>query len=453
MGKDKTEAESQHWDFLSLMALTSYRFYTGFLSATWLPFVLAKEGAYLWGADQSLFMGLAKLIYGATVLLNPVLGFVGDWVVHYSHGIGRRLYIFCGVTLAASGIVLCLVADAHKLQMMMLVGILLWRMGEAINDVTTEALVPEMVPESQYQVAAAIKASSFLLGGLGGFILLIATAHLHFTWLYYAYLVGMLLAALPSMLLLTKQRLPGQAVSVESPRKPFWTSVSMAYLTPLSYAGGFPKACLAVFLFGCGTSPMFFLLLTVRDILGIHDEVQAQRHFAAVSMLFFVSAAVASLLGAARPSGEHDSARGRWTLIGTIICCGVAAVLMAFITFLPAGSTRMISFYAIALVYGGCFGNTFTRFQDVTWKLLPKNVAWANAMGFNVMGRNLGVGLGNFVAGLILELFVGTDGYRPVGYFMMTGACGLVILACAFVGHAAMLQGEDMENEARCIRS
>ena len=32
-----------------------------------------------------------------------------------------------------------------------------WRMGEAVNDVTTKALVPKLLPPSQYQAGAAVK--------------------------------------------------------------------------------------------------------------------------------------------------------------------------------------------------------------------------------------------------------------------------------------------------------
>ena len=59
---------------------SSYRFYTGFLSATWLPYLLAMEGQDLWQEKQAMFMGVAKLIYGATILMNPIFGLVGDQI-------------------------------------------------------------------------------------------------------------------------------------------------------------------------------------------------------------------------------------------------------------------------------------------------------------------------------------------------------------------------------------
>jgi len=37
--------------------------------------------------------------------------------------------------------------------------VFVWRFGEAINDVTTEALVPELVPPEQFQVASSISSA------------------------------------------------------------------------------------------------------------------------------------------------------------------------------------------------------------------------------------------------------------------------------------------------------
>eukprot|EP00438_Fugacium_kawagutii_P034083 Skav206004 [mRNA] locus=scaffold2084:498872:504071:- [translate_table: standard] len=53
------------WSVFSVMCLLAYRLYTGFNTATWLPYLLAREGESLWFDDQAAFMGVAKLIYGA----------------------------------------------------------------------------------------------------------------------------------------------------------------------------------------------------------------------------------------------------------------------------------------------------------------------------------------------------------------------------------------------------
>merc|ERR1740138_991658 len=98
---------------------------------------------------------------------------------------------------------MCLISAKSHNFYSFIAGILIWRLGEALNDVTTEALVPEMVPKSQFKIASAIKASSFLFGGLFGYLLLIVFVEVHYSWLYYSYLLGMFLCAVPSLMLLT----------------------------------------------------------------------------------------------------------------------------------------------------------------------------------------------------------------------------------------------------------
>ena len=97
------------------------------------------EGQDLWRENQSLVMGVAKLIYGLTILLNPIFGLFGDQVVKLSHGAGRRLFVCSSACMARVGILTCLLsAKSHNFSMF-IAGIFLWRLGEALNDVTTEA--------------------------------------------------------------------------------------------------------------------------------------------------------------------------------------------------------------------------------------------------------------------------------------------------------------------------
>ncbi|CAE7704817.1 unnamed protein product, partial [Symbiodinium sp. CCMP2456] len=56
--------QSASWSVCGVACLMAYRLYTGFNTATWLPYLLAREGEDLWYEDQAAFMGLAKLIYG-----------------------------------------------------------------------------------------------------------------------------------------------------------------------------------------------------------------------------------------------------------------------------------------------------------------------------------------------------------------------------------------------------
>merc|ERR1719191_1923964 len=120
------------------------------------------EGEALWPENQALFMGIAKLIYGITVLMNPMFGLVGDLLAETCHGAARRLWILLGIVLSALGIFICLYAGPKHEFLLYMGGITLWRFGESLNDVTTEAIAPELVPQKQFGLASSIKAASFL---------------------------------------------------------------------------------------------------------------------------------------------------------------------------------------------------------------------------------------------------------------------------------------------------
>lgn len=477
---EKTDA-APAWSSFAITCLVAYRFYSGFNSATWLPYLLAKEGECLWEENQASFMGIAKLLYGATMLLNPCLGLFGDRAVETSHGPGRRLFIWSGVLMAAGGMCVCICSDASRNFWLFMVGIVFWRLGEAFNDVTVEALAPEMVPPAQYQTASAIKAAIFLLGGVVGYVALIVFADYDFGWVYTAYLIGMLVCALPQLTILSVFENPRIKFRY-SRNDSFLQSMAKAYLAPARIPGGFPMACLAVFVFSLGTAPMFFLLLMVRDLIGLHNEVEEQRLFSYLSIVFFVSAATASVVLYA---GSRTEIRGQDSLPGRIrnLCWWIVAfaaveIAMPFMCTIPDTSWKETYFYCMALMMGYAFGTCFSRFQDCTWQLLPANCDMANSMGFNVMSRNAGVGFGNFLAGMALDVFPSrrhtiadvavkyrnwlhfshpgmiiqwlheVPGYTAMGYYVMCGTSGLLVLISGVVTYRAGRKAAELAEEA-----
>jgi len=433
------------WSIFGIIGLTAYRFYTGFLSATWLPYLLAMEGQYLWPDQQSIFMGLAKLIYGVTILMNPVFGLIGDQATSVSHAVGRRLFVRVGISLSALGMFICILAGRDHAFLSFLAGILIWRLGEALNDVTTEALIPEMVPQSQFQLASAVKACSFLLGGLFGYMLLIIFSEVDYSWLYFAYPVGMLISSVPPLFLLDQDRPLNWCEKSKPNDAHFLTSLLKAYTNPMAIPGGFPLACVSVFVFSLGTAPMFFLLLVVRDLLGVSDLVAMQEVFSADSIVFFISAAVAAAITSKLTGGRESSGfeiltfRAR-ILISSMAVFGAVIFFMPVIALLHNNVVRKTVFFALTALFGGSFGMAFTMFQEITWQLLPEGIEVANAMGFNVMSRLLGVGLGNFIAGLILDLSYtgGTSNgavYDPIGYLVMYTLSSLAIVGSCYIAH------------------
>lgn len=447
----------------AIMGLTVYRFYTGFLSATWLPYLLAMEGEDLWGENQALFMGIVKLLYGASILLNPLFGLLGDKAAMMSHGLGRRIFVRAGIILAALGIFICYYAAAHGMFKVFLFGILVWRLGEGLNDVTTEAICPEMLPPEQFQLSSSIRAAMFLVGGFVGYVAVMALAHVHYSWLYHGYLVMMLLCGLPALALMSDDEGVARTARLSEARRPLMASVLDAYRKPAQYAGGFPFACLSIFLFSCGSAPMFFLLLMLRDLVGIKDSIEVQMQFSLVSITFFLSAAVAAVLNMMLASGRGnpEEVSGGQPLVATevrwrsfqmtaasVFSFGLVVAMIPFLVLLETIEARRGAFYVLSALMGATFGSVYSRFQDCTWQLLPSNVETATAMGFSTMCKLLGAGLGNFGAGVILEFFqsrgfshhgmpVGAAGhvdhmsvaYGPIGYSILCAASATCVIA------------------------
>merc|ERR1719158_278863 len=115
-------------------------------------------------------MGAGKLIYGTSILLNPLFGLVSDQTILASRWSGRRLWLIIGVAISSMGVATVKAASSFQDPTSYLVATGLWMLGEAIADTTTETLVPEMVPPEQYDVASGIRSLMFLCGGLCGYL-------------------------------------------------------------------------------------------------------------------------------------------------------------------------------------------------------------------------------------------------------------------------------------------
>lgn len=184
---------------------------------------------------------------------------------------------------------------------------------------------------------------------------------------------------------------------------------------------------------------MFYLWLIIRDFLGVGNQIFLQRHFAACSVLFFLAAAAATVLDVTCGGRIEASSRSRyrdaaslaelsprsraesvaaakawekekiWRLKMLVVISGMFAVsvlLLPTVQFLKSRALQLEWFYILVTLFGAAFGLGFSRFQDATWRLLPQNCDMANAMGFSVMARNFGLGVGNFFFGVMLHEFV-----------------------------------------------
>jgi len=238
----------------------------------------------------------------------------------------------------------------------------------------------------------------------------------------------MFLTALPSLLLLNRD-LPAKPNKFREGNT-FSQNMSQAYIVPLSMEGGFPEISLAIFVMSCGTAPMFFFLLIIRDLLGVHNEVALSKDFAIGSILFFLGATVATAIdvvwgGRTGPQSrlsatddvplevkqeklqewEREKVKRLRVLVWLSMIFALSVVVLPLCQFLPTLTERFEVFYPLTAIFGLTFGLGYSRFQDATWRVLPQDCDMSNTMGFNVMARNFGLGVGNFGFGTLLEAF------------------------------------------------
>lgn len=492
-GEDNKEPPER--SFTTILLITSYRFYTGFLGATWVPFLIAKEGKALFSTDMALisaasFMGIEKMVYGFSFFLNPFFGLLSDKLAASSPWGGRSAFLLGGIGIAGIGIYGAKLASENRDVGGYLAASCLWMLGEAMADITTETVAPETVPPSQYDLAGAVKSTHHLVGALVGYIVLVIAAALdmNWRWLYVIYLGMMLLFALPTVACMRSlQDNTWRPRTGRTHTGPVCASIFEAYIAPMRYAGGFPRACLCMCVFSLGSGPMFFTLLMLHDLVGLKDSREQQTHFSCISIAFLVGACIMAACSGvssdpeprqsrqtsraqrqnvaesdssdqeattprrnsfgnggcgdagAGPAGQASPSEYRWTLMfWSCMSFGIACVLIPGVSLPSSPRDRLICFYIVSFFLGSGFGAVYSRFQACVWSLLPPQAEIANAMGFSALSKLAGAGFGNFIAGLILDSFRGffdpTHGqnYNSMGYFVMCWASAL----CVFISSA-----------------
>merc|ERR1719313_413700 len=123
-----------------------------------------------------------------------------------------------------------------------------------------------------------------------------------------------------------------------------------------------------------------------------------------------------------------------------MVSFGAVCCVMPCVSFLPASQDhRLVAFYVVSFFLGLAFGSVYARFQACTWSLLPPHVDVANAMGFAAVAKLVGIGIGNFAAGFILDGFRASvdktgQSYNFVGYMVMNGSsAGCVFISALLV--------------------
>jgi hypothetical protein len=304
----------QPWYVISL--LTTYKVYNGFLVATWVPFLIAKEGDHLMTPDAFLttasFMGVAKVIYGFSIFLNPFFGLVSDRITATAPKAGRSAFLMSGVCLASVGILAAKLSSKRQDVPWYLGSSCLWFFGEAMIDITVETAAPELLPKSQFDTASALKTVQMLLGSAGGYTCLIFLAHWNIGWetLYAIYFCLMLICAIPTLICIRALQ-DGRSTSNHGRGHtgPLFASLFEAYIAPARYPGGFMNACCALFVFSMATGPLFFTSLMLRDLVKFDNEKDWQVHFSGTSIAFLFFAVIAAMFnGVSKSSAQPRQA-------------------------------------------------------------------------------------------------------------------------------------------------
>jgi hypothetical protein len=241
-----------------------------------------------------------------------------------------------------------------------------------------------------------------------------------------------------------------------------------------------------MFVFSLGSGPMFFTLLMLHDLVGLKSSKEQQTHFSCISIAFLVGACVMAACSGvssdpeprqsrqssraprrnaaesdssdqetpnrrsnsgnqgggdagAGPPGQASPSEYRWALMfWSCMAFGIGCVLIPGVSLPAMPEHRLICFYCVSFFMGMGFGAVYSRFQACVWSLLPPQAEIGNAMGFAALSKLAGAGVGNFIAGFILDSFRGVidpihgQNYNSMGYFVMCWASAL----CVFIASA-----------------
>merc|ERR1719271_2000642 len=271
-------------------------------------------------------MGVGKFILASAMVLCPVFGLMNDQTLHPWGR--RRLWFMIGVLLITAGIALCAFSSLRRWPLLYLAGTLLWSLGESAAESTTEALVPDLCVPEDYTRAASMRGVMFMAGGLVGYGMIILTAAV-FQWnqsvFYIYYIVCVLIGAPWSIhyasptdaekralerlndpsraaerpsLLREGEQVPGDAdasipIDQEDNGKSYW---QRCYADCYDASPVFRMVSLGTVVLSMGSAGMMFVLLVLRDLVGVDDPVTQQVHLGLISMALMLTGSITSVI-------------------------------------------------------------------------------------------------------------------------------------------------------------
>merc|ERR1719482_1801691 len=202
-----------------------------------------------------------------------------------------------------------------------------------------------------------------------------------------------------------------------------------------------------------GSAGMMFVLLVLRDLVGVDDPVTQQVHLGLISMALMLTGSITSvIIGFV----GMDSVQ-RWWWMGIFITLNcICEVLVPCAVLAPDVSQRLYVLYGVACLKG--VGGMYNLMQPLTWEAIPDH--WksgtgsvARATAWISVTRSFGIGIGNFAGGFLLDFaravnedqeLTGDKKYPPLGYFLLFGYCAVT----GVIG-GLMLNSVNPNNEKR----
>jgi MFS family permease len=414
-----------------VVAFTAPDFYHGCLLSTFIPYVSAEEGPRLVGS-ASVLIGSSSAMFALSVILRPLMGKLSDWcVAKTSHAAGRRFSLLLGILICVLGTYGCAISSALECVFLYYISVFVMRLGADCFKVTNEALVWELVPESQVDIVNGFKGAMFFLGSLISFIFILCV-NLPAAWLYNLYVIVVLACVLPGAIaLIQTENMPTRSDS-DIPTDDEWLASALwsAYVKPMRYKGCFPRLCAAHFVYHIGLAPACILLLQLHDIVGTSGTSKVEAQWCYVSIFSTTLAALSSLALALQIRKDKSELTKEqlqdnilirlqpWALSGLVAMASIPVIGLVG----DAGSwLRSVLMYILTGAVCSTIGVCQVLFQEAVLRLLPDAARYPNAMcilaACNIAGSSLG-GLG---AGFLLQIWaVGEKSYELMGYAVLS---------------------------------
>jgi hypothetical protein len=423
-----------------IITLTLPDFYHGALLSSFMPYLLVEEGPRMAGS-ASVFMGSAKAVFAISVALLPAFGQFSDrWVAATSHAVGRRFALMLGLLGCTLGTYGCAITSQLRWVLSYYLSVFLMRLGTDCFNVANEALVLELIPQSQFDIASGLKGAMFFIGSVLSY-LVILYMKLVPVQLYMFYSVVALACVLPAaVFLFWNQSTPTRKHPLISEgSNSLLGALVLAYTSPVQYEENdrcFPRLCLASFVYHISLAPMFMLLLQLHDIIGMRGHSPIRTEWSYISIVSTTLGAISSIIFALQvqknkselaPREIRDNLLSRlkpWALGGSVLG---ALIPMIGLFGQPGGALRLTLMYILGGALFWCVGVVQALFQETVWMFLPEDASFANAMGFLVACHVTGVGVGSLGAGMVLEVWaIGEKSYKLTGYVVLSVICLLL---------------------------